>query len=49
MTVNKAIMSLVNEGLIYKEQGKGTFITIQRSIEKYHYLKVLLSKCKIMV
>lgn len=27
MTVNKAIMSLVNEGLLYREQGKGTFVS----------------------
>jgi GntR family transcriptional regulator len=26
MTVNKAIMSLVNEGVVYRERGKGTFI-----------------------
>ncbi|WP_185750782.1 GntR family transcriptional regulator [Clostridium sp. KNHs214] len=26
MTVNKAIMSLVNEGVLYREQGKGTFV-----------------------
>ncbi|WP_026883181.1 GntR family transcriptional regulator [Clostridium akagii] len=27
MTVNKAIMSLVNEGILYREQGKGTFVS----------------------
>lgn len=26
MTINKAIMSLVNDGILYREQGKGTFI-----------------------
>jgi GntR family transcriptional regulator len=26
MTVNKAILSLVNEGILYREQGKGTFV-----------------------
>jgi len=30
MTINKAIMSLVNEGLIYREQGKGTFVSIPK-------------------
>jgi GntR family transcriptional regulator len=27
MTVNKAIMTLVNEGYLYREQGKGTFVS----------------------
>lgn len=27
MTINKAIMSLVNEGILYREQGKGTFVS----------------------
>ncbi|MCY6484180.1 GntR family transcriptional regulator [Clostridium aestuarii] len=26
MTVNKAVMALVNEGYLYREQGKGTFV-----------------------
>ena len=26
MTVNKAILSLVNEGIVYRKQGKGTFV-----------------------
>jgi GntR family transcriptional regulator len=26
MTVNKAIMSLVNDGLVYRERGRGTFV-----------------------
>lgn len=39
MTVNKAIMSLVNEGLLYREQGKGTFVSLPKE-------KQLLSKLK---
>lgn len=27
MTVNKAIIHMVNEGLLYREQGKGTFVS----------------------
>ena len=27
MTVNKAILSLVNEGILYRKQGKGTFVS----------------------
>lgn len=39
MTVNKAIMSMVNEGLLYREQGKGTFVSQPKE-------KQLLSKLK---
>ncbi|BDU51647.1 GntR family transcriptional regulator [Haliovirga abyssi] len=27
MTINKAVLSLVDEGLLYREQGKGTFVS----------------------
>lgn len=30
MTVNKAIISLVNEGILFREQGKGTFVSIPK-------------------
>lgn len=30
MTVNKAILSLVSEGILYREQGKGTFVAKKR-------------------
>lgn len=33
MTVNKAIISLVNQGVLYREQGKGTFVAAHK--EKY--------------
>lgn len=39
MTVNKAIMSLVNEGLIYREQGKGTFVSIAKVNHEISHLK----------
>ena len=39
MTVNKAIMSLVNEGLVYREQGKGTFVSIAKANREISQLK----------
>ncbi|WP_373897149.1 GntR family transcriptional regulator [Haloimpatiens sp. FM7315] len=34
MTVNKAIMALVNEGVLYREQGKGTFVSKPKEKQK---------------
>lgn len=39
MTVNKAIMALVNEGLIYREQGKGTFVSSAKVKRDISWLK----------
>lgn len=39
MTVNKAIMSLVNEGLVYREQGKGTFVSKPKEKQQISELK----------
>ena len=39
MTVNKAIMSLVNEGLVYREQGKGTFVSVAKVNREISQLK----------
>lgn len=40
MTVNKAILNLVNEGLLYREQGKGTFVSKPK---ERHQLSSLVS------
>ena len=39
MTVNKAIMDLVNEGIVYREQGKGTFVAIPKEKQQISKLK----------
>lgn len=39
MTVNKAIMSLVNEGILYREQGRGTFVSKPKERHQLSELK----------
>lgn len=39
MTVNKAIMSLVHEGLLYREQGRGTFVSQNKRKHQLNNLK----------
>lgn len=39
MTVNKAIMALVNEGVLYREQGKGTFVSKPKVKQELENLK----------
>lgn len=39
MTVNKAIMSLVNEGVLYREQGRGTFVAKPKAKQQLSRLK----------
>ncbi|MBC8061511.1 MAG: GntR family transcriptional regulator [Clostridiaceae bacterium] len=39
MTVNKAIMDLVNEGIVYREQGKGTFVAVPKERQQISKLK----------
>ncbi len=39
MTVNKAIMDLVNEGIVYREQGKGTFVSAPKEKQQISKLK----------
>ncbi|MFD3158055.1 GntR family transcriptional regulator [Haloimpatiens sp. FM7330] len=46
MTVNKAIMGLVNEGILYREQGKGTFVTKPKEKHEISQLKSFTEEMK---
>lgn len=46
MTANKAILSLVNEGLLYREQGKGTFIAEPKISQQLSELKGFTEEMK---
>ena len=39
MTVNKAVLELVNQGILYREQGKGTFVSKPKEKKELKYLK----------
>jgi GntR family transcriptional regulator len=39
MTVNKAILTLVNEGVLYREQGRGTFVSKAKVKQALEHLK----------
>lgn len=39
MTVNKAILTLVNEGVLYREQGRGTFVSKPKFMKQLSRLK----------
>ena len=39
MTVNKAIVNLVNEGFLYRVQGKGTFVSATKTRNKFSSMK----------
>ena len=39
MTVNKAIMKLVNEGMLSRHQGRGTFVTKKKQTTRYQNLE----------
>lgn len=39
MTVNKAVLELVNQGILYREQGKGTFVAKPKENHELKHLK----------
>ncbi|MBZ4684080.1 MAG: GntR family transcriptional regulator, N-acetylglucosamine utilization regulator [Fusobacteriaceae bacterium] len=46
MTVNKAISTLVDEGILYREKGKGTFVAEPKKQQELFYLKSFTEEMK---
>ena len=46
MTARKAVMALVNEGVVYREQGRGTFVAIPKINQKISKLQGFTEKMK---
>lgn len=46
ITVNKAIMELVNEGVLYREKGKGTFVSKPKEKHQLNQLKGFTEEMK---
>lgn len=46
MTVNKAILELVNEGVLYRVQGKGTYVSEPKQYQKISQLKGFTEEMK---
>jgi GntR family transcriptional regulator len=46
MTANKAVSELVDEGILYREKGKGTFVAKPKQSQELEYLKSFTEEMK---